>query len=251
MPGNLNVVVRQATGDLIANLHDADEYHPTLLEKWEAALLRNSSAGLVFCGLDGARKPGGDGRVWIHEFPELTGGKEFFSRVYAGSAGSPIWGTVMVRREVYERHLPFDPQFRNWADVDMWMRICSTHDISYVAEPLIILDNSPTPVRRFSWSKFLIIHRMPALNIFRMTVAGPERNAWLARQKSCTRRLYLRSLAGRLLHGEIMSFANGLAYFHYAIYRIFKKDLRFTETGRLRLHSCSNAKPQDAVNCTA
>lgn len=52
MPGNLNAVIGQATGDLVANLHDADVFHPTLLEKWEQALHRQPRAGLVFCGLE-------------------------------------------------------------------------------------------------------------------------------------------------------------------------------------------------------
>ena len=31
MPGNLNAVIAQATGDYVANLHDADVFAPTLL----------------------------------------------------------------------------------------------------------------------------------------------------------------------------------------------------------------------------
>jgi abequosyltransferase len=49
MPGNLNAVISQATGDFVANLHDADVYAPTLLEKWAAALEQNPEAVLAFC----------------------------------------------------------------------------------------------------------------------------------------------------------------------------------------------------------
>ena len=219
MPGNLNAVVGQATGDFVANLHDADQYHPTLLEKWEAALLRYPSAGLVFCGLDCTSSPGGI--IWIHDFPPCTSGREFFHRVYAGSAGSPIWGTVMVRREAYQRHLPFDPQFRNWANVDMWMRFCGTHDIAYVPESLITLDATPTQVRSFTWDKFLIIHRMPIVNIFRLARSAAERDKWLDRQKCITRRYYWRHLVGRARHREWANLWAGMALAPVVYGRLF------------------------------
>ena len=47
MPGNLNEVLSQATGDFIANLHDADEYHPRLIELWLERLIQYPSAGMV------------------------------------------------------------------------------------------------------------------------------------------------------------------------------------------------------------
>jgi len=51
MPGNLNAGLKLATGKYVANLHDADVFDPTLLEKWERALDTYPSAGFVFCGL--------------------------------------------------------------------------------------------------------------------------------------------------------------------------------------------------------
>lgn len=222
MPGNLNAVVAQATGDFVANLHDADEFHPRLLEKWEAALVKNSTAGLVFCGLDAATKSQGAAPVWIHDFVECSPGRSFFKNVYVASSSSPIWGTVMVRREAYARHLPFDSRFRAWADVDMWMRICGTHDIAYVAEPLIILDHSPTPARAFSWEKFLITHRMPTVNIHRIAANDVERKEWLARQQRWTRRWYLKHLSGRLVRGEIRPFFEGLALWRESLIHLPK-----------------------------
>ena len=118
MPGNLNAVLACTTGELIANLHDADEYHPTLLQKWEEALLRHPRAGLVFCGLDATTASTDGEKIWIHPCAEYTAGRDFFRQHYVGNSSSIIWGTVMVRREVYARHLPFDSQFRNWADLD-------------------------------------------------------------------------------------------------------------------------------------
>ncbi len=203
MPGNLNAVLAQATGDYIANLHDADQFDPTLLKKWESALLGHPRAGLVFCGL------AAPGRVFLEDLPAFCEGGDFFRRVFVGSSGSPIWGTVMVRRAVYERHLPFDPQFRNWADVDMWMRICSTDGIAYVREPLISLDNSP---RSFAWAQFLICHHIIFANLYRMAANREELLRFLDAQRLCTNRCYVRHLAGRLLRGEARLFLEGFRH---------------------------------------
>lgn len=212
MPGNLNKVIRKATGDFVANLHDADEFHPQLLEKWVDVLSRYPSAGLVFCGYDAKAKPSPhqtSGRIWIHDFDECTPGRDFFERVYVGSSSSPIWGTVMVRREVYDRHLPFDARFGMWSDVDMWMRVCGTHDIAYVAEPLIILDNTDTPVRSFHWRKVSIVHSMHFENIRRLGRDAEQRAAWLAKQRSYSLRAYVRHLVGRATRGDLRGFAGG------------------------------------------
>ena len=231
MPGNLNAVLAAASGDLVANLHDADEFHPTLLQKWEEALIRHPRAGLVFCGLDSTANSRRGGKVWIHPCAECTDGREFFHRHFAGAVGSIIWGTVMVRREAYDRHLPFDPQFRNWADVDMWMRICGTHEIAYVPEALITLDNTPTQVRTFTWDKFLITHRMHAVNIHRLAADEGELRDWLGRQSHWTRRYYFRHLASRLARGQWRQFWDGLRLWRDACVRMFQREWRFAESG--------------------
>lgn len=212
MPGNLNRVIRKATGDFIANLHDADVFHPHLLDKWVTTLEKHPQAGLAFCGYDAQAMPGpqeGIGRIWINDFEECTPGRDFFEHAYVGASSSPIWGTVMVRREVYEQHLPFDARFGMWSDVDMWMRVCGTHDIAYVAEPLIILDNSDTPVRRFHWAKVAVTHAMHFENIQRLARDPEQRAVWLARQRLHSLHKYMRHLAGRISRGDLGGLARG------------------------------------------
>jgi glycosyltransferase involved in cell wall biosynthesis len=216
MPGNLNKVVRKATGDFIANLHDADEFHPQLLEKWEAVLSRYPSAGLAFCGLDAQSKPTvlqKPGRIWIYDFEECTPGHDFFESAYVGSSSSPIWGTVMVRREVYEQHLPFGARFGLWSDVDMWMRVCGTHDIAYVPEPLIILDHTDTLARSFHWNKVFITHAMHFENIPRIARDLSERSNWLSRQRRHSLSRYVRHLGGRVLRGDLVGLSAGVFLF--------------------------------------
>jgi glycosyltransferase involved in cell wall biosynthesis len=213
MPGNLNRVLAKATGDLIANLHDADEFHPNLLERWENVLARHPSAGLAFCGYDAltkSRHHKNPGKIWIQDFAECTNGLDFFERVYVGASSSPIWGTVMVRKDVYEKHLPFDARFGSWADVDMWMRICGTHDIAYVNEPLIVLDNSETHARTFHWQKVLTIHAMHFANIKRLARSASERGVWLRKQQYHSAKAYMRHLLARLGRGDLRRVAEGV-----------------------------------------
>jgi len=199
MPGNLNAVLTQTTGDYVANLHDADVFDPQLLEKWARALDQYPTAGLVFCGLDATRDNPAGPEMILPEIVPLTPGKLFFERWFVGCQRSVIWGTVMVRKPVYDRLLPFVPRYFNWADVDMWMRICAQYDIAYVREPLIVLDNTHTQQRRFSWYRMLLMHEMCFANIREVYASDlPAMQAALGRQRRCLRLSYLRFLAGSI-----------------------------------------------------
>jgi len=160
MPGNLNAVISQATGDYIANLHDADEFDPRLIELWADALTRHPSAGMVYCGLESPRPGNTPSQFWLNtEIPPLSNGIAFFEKHFLHKWSSLIWGTAMVRKSVYDDLLPFREEFRNWADVDMWMRISLNHDMAYVDLPLIKTDEGDTPLRGFDWEKVFIQHR--------------------------------------------------------------------------------------------
>jgi glycosyltransferase involved in cell wall biosynthesis len=232
MPGNLNAVLAQATGDYVANLHDADVFHPQLLEKWVQALEQHPTAGLVFCGLDATRDNPAGPEMIVPDIAPLTPGIMFFDRWFVGCRRSIIWGTVMVRKSVYERVLPFAPRYHNWADVDMWMRICRDHDIAYVREPLIVLDNTHTKQRKFSWYRMLLMQEMCFANI-RATYAGDRlaMRAALVRQRKCLRLSYLRFLAGSIKWLDFPRLRTGLGL----AARVFRSDAT-TGDGRLVSH---------------
>jgi glycosyltransferase involved in cell wall biosynthesis len=212
MPGNLNAVLAQATGDYVANLHDADEFHPRLLEKWEAALEAHPTAGMVFCGLDATKENPAGAHLVLPEIAELTRGREFFERWFVGRASSPIWGTVMARKSAYDRLLPLDARFQNWADVDLWMRMCREHNIAYVREALITLDNTPTPQRRFSWYRVLLMQEMSFVNIRRMYEGDPVALvSALGRQRKCLKVEYAKLLAGSVRWLDFRRFVQGIA----------------------------------------
>ena len=161
MPGNLNAVISKATGDYIANLHDADEFDPQLIERWADALDRHPSAGMVYCGLESPIPSADRPKFWLDAtIPPISNGIEFFRTRFMHKWSSVIWGTAMVRKSVYEKLLPFRAEFRNWADVDMWMRISLNYNVAYVDLPLIRTDEGETPLRGFNWEKIFIQHRM-------------------------------------------------------------------------------------------
>jgi glycosyltransferase involved in cell wall biosynthesis len=166
MPGNLNAVLAQATGDYVANLHDADLYAPTLLEKWALALEAHPSAGFVFCRVTG-RNESQDRR--LQGCPPLTPGREFNRRFFLNSwrGSSPVWGTVMTRRSSYDRLLPFDARFGCVADVDMWMRLSLTADVAFVDEALIRADPASHFVQGVNWPMVHALRRLHEENVRR------------------------------------------------------------------------------------
>jgi GT2 family glycosyltransferase len=222
MPGNLNAVLSQATGEYVANLHDADIFDPFLLEKWARALDSHPTAGMVFCGLRHPAKGSGEMVDTIIDAAPLTPGRVFFRDKLVGHLACPIWGTTMVRKSVHEELLPFDARFRNWADVDYWMRICLNHDLAYVPEALISLDSSETAERRFSWYRVFILHQTYIVNI-RRHFADDPRQLRRALDLQCTflRKRYFRMMFRTVKQADFRALWNGISFFP----RIFSAQL--------------------------
>lgn len=212
MPGNLNSVIAQATGDYVANLHDADIYHPELLEKWAGVLDQSADVGLVFCRDSRWENPA-YAKYWSPEPARVTPGRQFFESFFLGRLDSLVWGTVMARRKLYERLLPFDPKFANWADVDMWMRFCGEGNIGYVPECLIELDQKPTHSNHFSFARMALVHQMALENIRRLCNDSAA-NEFLKIQGKAWRRRWLRWMCGRLRRGEFSELIEGIRYYN-------------------------------------
>jgi len=203
MPRNLNLAIGRTVGSYIANLHDADTFAPTLIERWESALDAHPSAGFVFSGVGGwqerTRQGGG---VILHDVDPLTPGRSFYERHLRHRFSSIVWGTVMARRGAYDLLLPFDEQFGYISDVDMWMRMCYHFDVAYVREPLILLDHTPQfRSKNVNWDMVEWAHRIQLLNLQRFYGRDPARLAseFLAHQ-AAARRFLARRLVGRLRH---------------------------------------------------
>ena len=204
MPGNLNAGLKFATGEYVANLHDADVFDPTLLEKWERALDAFPSAGFVFCGLVDPSRRARFGNVNIlHDVPPLSSGRDFYEKYFLHKFSSLVWGTVMARKGAYDELLPFDEKFSFISDVDMWMRMCLRYDVAYVREPLIVIDNSPTNWREVSWERREIIRKIELANIQNFYANDPELfRITLNKHKLIARMKYIRLILGRASHGD-------------------------------------------------
>jgi glycosyltransferase involved in cell wall biosynthesis len=215
MPGNLNAAISLATGEYVANLHDADEFAPSLLEDWEKALDKYSSAGFVFCGASGVLNQTGSGDgIIVHDVSPITPGREFFEKYFSHRLTSIVWGTVMARHSAYRRLLPFDKAFGFVSDVDMWMRMCLHYDVAYVRKPLLILDNSPTNERnpdRFRWNWLDNARKMQEVNIKRFYEDQPHRlKQEMRRHRLIVRWIYAKRILGRLRHFDWNGLYEGL-----------------------------------------
>ena len=117
----------------------------------------------------------------------------------------------MAKRSVYQRLLPFDSLYANWADVDMWMRFCSEGSIGFVPEQLIQLDQNPTHSGKFSFSRMARVNQMAVENIERL-FNGDKRVGCLEVQAGAWRRRWSRWMVGRLRRGDWNGLVEGWRY---------------------------------------
>jgi glycosyltransferase involved in cell wall biosynthesis len=141
MPGNLNSGIRLARGEFVANIHDGDLYDPTLLEKWTTAMRQSPKVAFVFNQYRHLNENGLVKMVWIEDLPSLFPGSRLIEDIYfkRWRLDSPVWGTVMARKSLYEEMCLFDSRFGFLSDVDMWLRLAENHEVAYVPETLITL----------------------------------------------------------------------------------------------------------------
>lgn len=138
MTANYQAAIERCTGAYVAFLHDDDLYHSNLLSKWLDALERFPSAAFVFNSTESIGYDGQHIRYWFHSYPLLIQPGRLLLDDILSHWGSPVRGTVMVRREHVSKVGTFDfKRFPNIGDVDMWMRLASMFDVVYIKEPLI------------------------------------------------------------------------------------------------------------------
>lgn len=139
MPANLNRGLNLAKGEFIAVLHDGDIYRSDALARWVDALHAHPQAGFVFNAYDTVDR---EGRVLATDreaVPPTMAGSWLLERVYfrRWGFGSPVYGTAMMRRSALEQVGLPDPIYKQYADVDLWLRICEQYDACYVDRPIV------------------------------------------------------------------------------------------------------------------
>jgi glycosyltransferase involved in cell wall biosynthesis len=153
MPANLNSAIAATGGEYLANLHDGDIYRPDLLARWIDALASCRRAAFVFNAYKQLASDGSTERIYREPLPACFPGRLLIERFYyrRWHFDSPVWGTVMARREAYERAGLFQARFGFVSDVDMWLRLAEEYDVAYVPEALIALPSRHTLPRQ--WDK--------------------------------------------------------------------------------------------------
>lgn len=216
MPGNLNEGLKRCRADLVANLHDGDVFRADLLRKWKDALEANPDAAFVFNQLDVADHAG---RFLAHhesDLPERLERGELPRFMLSSSQcfGSPVWGTVMGRRAIYESVGWFDERFTYYSDVWMWFRLGQAYPVMYVREPLITLTphEPDRPYARLDWwhERVLMTMYEDAVDLVH---AGSA--VTIARERRRLRRIrdrrWVRALAHTLRRGHLDRMEAGLA----------------------------------------
>ena len=138
MPGNLNKAISYASGDFIANLHDGDIYKPELISKWIELLLKHPEALFVFNQYNSLDESGKIIIVYDHKLAEVNEGLVLM-KYFLNTLTSAPWGTVMARKNAYEKFGFFNKNYGFISDVEMWLRLGLSGKVCYVNQPLIDL----------------------------------------------------------------------------------------------------------------
>jgi len=165
MTGNLNACIHDSSGECIADLFDGDIYDPTLLEKWLRALDTYPQAAFVFNAYRDLDTDGKERATYREPLPECFPGRILLEDIFfkRWRFDSPVFGTVMARRSVYEEAGFFDERFGFFSDVDMWMRLADRYHVAYINEPLISLPSKKIVPQEFTlpfWEEQRTVERI-------------------------------------------------------------------------------------------
>lgn len=201
MPGNLNAAILEASGEYIANLHDGDLYDQRLLEKWNTALDKYPKAAFVFNAYRALDSEGNERIIYSEPLPPCFSGHILIEQIFfrRWRFDSPVWGTVMARRSVYEDVHFFNPEFGFISDVDMWLRLAENHHVAYIDEPLISLPDRESVPRQLILNNKMLSRT--AENIF-----------WKARMRHYQKKRFRKYVEGTrhfgyVLASRVLSFA--------------------------------------------
>src|SRR6185295_1456873 len=119
-----------AQGELLAR-HDADDRsHPERFERQVRFLSKRLDVGVVGTGADVIDDAGA--RIGAYPVPHV----EATIRRLLRRAPPFVHGSVMMRRDVYERAGGFRAGFRAAEDYDLWLRVPPQYRLENLAAPL-------------------------------------------------------------------------------------------------------------------
>lgn len=202
---NWNRAIELARGELVASYHDHDHYAPTVVERSVELFQKRASVGIVHVATamvweDGRR------REFLHrDLPEIADGR-WFARKQAWRWPSYVaHGSIMVRRDLYERLGKFEEHLGFAADMEMLNRFSLHCDIGYVGE-LLYETEGRTPKDaffEFKWQHVVDYIRVRRLIIERMHAGdGPGLALARARLAAQIDDRILRQLAAAKVRGQ-------------------------------------------------
>ena len=137
MPTNLNEGIRDSVGEYVLVCHDHDLYNKAFVEKMARFLQDHPFAIFVHAGVEVIDQDGQPkGQRYVGNFPQLSPGRVWLNRMLS-RLDCPVCADSMVRRSAYEKYGLYNPAFGFVSDVEMWMRLCLSGEVGYLAEPLI------------------------------------------------------------------------------------------------------------------
>jgi glycosyltransferase involved in cell wall biosynthesis len=135
----MNNAISRASGEFIAILNSDDFALPGRLERQVAFLDTNHKIAGVF-GLPKFVDENGRPTRGFFDFtlplslPDLS--RKSLLRHFFYSGNLLCAPTAMIRRSAYQKIGSYDPRLTNLQDFDMWVRLCTDHDISVMREEL-------------------------------------------------------------------------------------------------------------------
>ncbi len=140
IPANWNRCLELAAGELVCVFHQDDVMLPENLERKVQLLSADETAGFVHSGVETLAEESAPSSFadWIEDATEdtLWDGPEYF-RTLLLNGNRVCAPTVLARRSALLEQGGFDPDLGFACDYAMWLRLCLTHRVGFLARPLV------------------------------------------------------------------------------------------------------------------
>lgn len=128
---NAGVRASRGRGDLLAFLDSDDEWLPAKLERQLEYWSQNPHVSLVYSS-----------EIWIRGGRRVNPPKRYgglSGRILIPSMRACVISpsTAMMKREIFEELGGFDESYPVCEDYDLWLRLCSRHEVGWIPEPLV------------------------------------------------------------------------------------------------------------------
>ncbi len=140
IPANWNRCLELAGGEFVCVFHQDDVMLPDNLERKVQLLSTDETVGFVHSGVETLVDESAPSSFadWIEDATEDTvwGGPEYF-RTLLLNGNRVCAPTVLARRRVLLEQGGFDPDLGFACDYAMWLRLCLTYRVGFLARPLV------------------------------------------------------------------------------------------------------------------